>query len=820
MKLDEKAPVRSNYQGKTIDFSLDLSNAGHITQILRKQIYSQHDLAVIREYITNALDEHAKHGIEVPVQVELPTKHNAFTFKVRDFAKGLPTEDIENLYVKYGASTKRESNSQAGCLGIGCKAAFAYTDTFNITSYHSSGTHSYIATLTNATGQLHHMETNPIPEDPRNHGMLIEVNVPENKATNFIETTIKYLNYVSKDLVNLVIDSQGTGLVKWDESCHRNWKINPDSIFLESDDESAYPWYFTEENPMSSNHCVITMGNVPYPINVTNASGSFKYLINSTLVVDAPLGSLSIAANREEIQYDERSNLTLDQIEQEIDRTIKLRAQETIEKAESWSKAVKTFRDFQLQINPEYKQWAYRQNIWKSLGDYTWRGAPLSLFRKGEDVSYSEHVKKSSYSRAAVTPYSWSHDHHDHLYIKNANKIRFIQNSGDFCQVYLWNPEEISRSKMQQLVSYNHRKMEGDDLMETWIILSPRAEEEREDDKTYPTYEEIKKELGHMGDLLHEVSELAPPPRAVRTSTTSGSTANWRTPAKYVCRILPSEGKQSDRLSPVSMEDDTPLTPTFKDGDKELRLFFPFKKHKLLFPGSDREYPWQTEDIGFGSCPLKRMLKTMKPELEDGGPQFIQHGLVFPYYAIPAKKKLPEGGMWFHDYAKELFDEFSKTKLWKDNKTWEELANRSKRRHVSEHCLFNNLGNKAFKNSEIPLLRKLRTFEQTVADSHHNCVIELSTFDKAFNQHPRLNPKDSLNFDKIREDYDKLLQRFPLLPSMIKHYHYDNETYYKWYDGKGKRELSYTWIAWQKYIKAPIPELEEKEETEELKKAA
>ena len=52
---------------------------------------------------------------------------------------------MENVFVLYGASTKRENNSQTGGFGIGAKSAWAYTDSFTVITFVDGIKRSYVA---------------------------------------------------------------------------------------------------------------------------------------------------------------------------------------------------------------------------------------------------------------------------------------------------------------------------------------------------------------------------------------------------------------------------------------------------------------------------------------------------------------------------------------------------------------------------------------------------------------------------------------------------------------------------------------------------
>lgn len=97
-------------------------------------LYSNRELAVIREYSTNARDSHVEAGkADVPIQVILPSAMNPY-FTVQDFGLGMSAETLKYRYTQFGDSSKRDSNDLNGMLGYGCKSAVAYTHTFTVTA--------------------------------------------------------------------------------------------------------------------------------------------------------------------------------------------------------------------------------------------------------------------------------------------------------------------------------------------------------------------------------------------------------------------------------------------------------------------------------------------------------------------------------------------------------------------------------------------------------------------------------------------------------------------------------------------------------------
>lgn len=128
-------------------FAISLRNQAHLMTILRDTLYTDKILAVLREYAANAWDAHRQSGCkDIPIRVTLPT-HAEPTLVIRDFGSGLSEEDLYQVYTQYGESTKRESNETVGYLGIGSKSAFAYSDSFLITSHYAGVKSVYCAVL-------------------------------------------------------------------------------------------------------------------------------------------------------------------------------------------------------------------------------------------------------------------------------------------------------------------------------------------------------------------------------------------------------------------------------------------------------------------------------------------------------------------------------------------------------------------------------------------------------------------------------------------------------------------------------------------------
>lgn len=138
-----KTEVITSTSKKTNAFSIQVNENAFV--ILSDKLYQDKELAVVREYISNAYDIHIQTSNLVPCEINIPDKTNP-VFEVRDFGTGLSEEDIHRLFCTYFASNKNETNEQIGGFGLGCKSGFAYSESFSVTSWFNGIKTNYIMT--------------------------------------------------------------------------------------------------------------------------------------------------------------------------------------------------------------------------------------------------------------------------------------------------------------------------------------------------------------------------------------------------------------------------------------------------------------------------------------------------------------------------------------------------------------------------------------------------------------------------------------------------------------------------------------------------
>jgi len=135
-QIDEHASLGMD---DTKEFSID-TESHMIVQILRDKIYSNKVAAVCREVMSNGRDANREAGRPgTPVYVSIHDDSDLIgdgstLISFKDSGIGISPDRIDNVFLKYGGSTKRGTNGQTGGFGIGAKTPFAYTNTFIITT--------------------------------------------------------------------------------------------------------------------------------------------------------------------------------------------------------------------------------------------------------------------------------------------------------------------------------------------------------------------------------------------------------------------------------------------------------------------------------------------------------------------------------------------------------------------------------------------------------------------------------------------------------------------------------------------------------------
>ena len=249
-------------------------------QIL-SSLYSDKPLAIVRELGCNAMDSHIASGQPTrPFHVHIPNTLEPW-LTIQDFGTGISHENIYEIYSTYFASTKTNTNTQVGMLGLGSKSPFCYTDNFTITSRHLGVKRIYNAYF-NAQGMptisLASQENTNYENTKDENGIEIQIPVKQTDIGEFTHSIFKAFRF---------FDTKPTisgGVIDWTDKC---------------DFEGSFWKSYTKLNQSFA-----VMGGVVYPIDSYKiADEHYDIIRKAGLVVKFAIGELDVTPSREALMY-------------------------------------------------------------------------------------------------------------------------------------------------------------------------------------------------------------------------------------------------------------------------------------------------------------------------------------------------------------------------------------------------------------------------------------------------------------------------------------------------------------------------------------
>lgn len=277
---------------QTISFGI--SNSPEFFQILSSTLYTNQKLAVVREVLCNAWDAHIAAGLtDRPIEIILEEDK----LEIRDFGLGIPKDLIGQIYGTYGNSTKKNDGEQTGGFGLGCKAPFAYTDHFEVESFHQGTRTIYAISKSSA-------ERNGLP------GITPIVDLPTAESGLRVTVPLRARDkYAFEVLIKQVV---------WNGeiSALLNQELLPTLEFSKAPSN----WLIVRAGHLGSEQIHLRYGNVVYPLPKHPEYGGDYYrafeLLQKirggySLILLAPPHSISVTPSREALSLQEHTIATL-----------------------------------------------------------------------------------------------------------------------------------------------------------------------------------------------------------------------------------------------------------------------------------------------------------------------------------------------------------------------------------------------------------------------------------------------------------------------------------------------------------------------------
>ena len=286
------------------DFRITTATQARVLMTLSDKMYTRKQLAVLREYSTNAADAHVMVGKPISdIQVSLPTLED-LNFRIRDFGTGLTEAEIKNVYCVLGESTKRNSDDFNGVLGYGCKAGFADADSFTITSW-INGTKTIYQAIKGDSTKLHTSIRLCQEESSEPSGIEICVPIRQNAQYTYHREAMDF---------------------------YRHWPVLPTIKNLNEEDTQTLNAYRTTPATLKGNGWEVRpvvdsargtayMGYVPYQIDWdvlyhkmsldAKTRCLFELIKSNDVTLTFKMGEVNFADSREQLEYTDKTFLAL-----------------------------------------------------------------------------------------------------------------------------------------------------------------------------------------------------------------------------------------------------------------------------------------------------------------------------------------------------------------------------------------------------------------------------------------------------------------------------------------------------------------------------
>ncbi len=277
----------------SIEASINTSSMPFLFEMLSESLYSNPIGSICREITSNCFDSHIEAKVDDPVTIRKSIDEEGYYISFIDVGMGLDPIRIQNIYMNYFSSTKRESNDLIGGFGLGSKSPLAYTDYFYINTIFDFIKYQYIFSKGTTIPTLDLLDKSEVSE---RNGTEIRIYIKDLYDVNKFEDELK------------------KQLCYFDNVYFEGWGIdNNYNIF-----EGEYFKYRNKNQYDSKMH--IVLDKVVYPID-------WKQLkipeYNIAVGIKFKIGELLVTPNREQIRYtDDIILLIKDRINKTINELI------------------------------------------------------------------------------------------------------------------------------------------------------------------------------------------------------------------------------------------------------------------------------------------------------------------------------------------------------------------------------------------------------------------------------------------------------------------------------------------------------------------
>lgn len=370
-------------------FGIKDENMGIILEMLRSRMYRDPIGSICREIASNSRDANREvsHG-GLPIEIGFNNSiidPSDLVISFKDNGPGISPDRMVNVFCSYAESTKRDTNRFTGGFGLGAKTPFSYSDNFAIETVVDKVKYLYVAAIDETQkGKIILLSKNDTDEE-NGTNIMIPIKREDrprfekavHKATTFWRTRPKYYGFDgSVPTLNILTKEDKFQVVKHEGLRDLNF----------------------------SDHFYALIDGILYELDRNICSWARMGLTDHLILLEFNNGELTVSANRETLQYDDRTISKLNQRLTEVkERIIKI-VKEEVEKAPTYFAACCKYSMYTGAGTLDNKEDKYFRYLTEwALGsrmrpEWEWQGKKLvhNLDLKGHSVKCYEYNADAS----------------------------------------------------------------------------------------------------------------------------------------------------------------------------------------------------------------------------------------------------------------------------------------------------------------------------------------------------------------------------------------------------------------------------------------
>ncbi len=506
-KKGEKQDELDAQDHETMALTIDPEGAEHLMHTL-SNLYSKPVESVWREVINNALDAHIEAEQTRPIEITL----NKTEFIVQDYGVGMSKDDIDKVYRKYAASTKRDNNKQNGAFGFGAKSPLAIVSRFDVTSVKDGEEYKfYIQKNSHGVGVVHtisHTKTGlpngvkvTIPLDTELHNRFESfpnhwfqywkpgtalVNDKPVGTYNNVHDIKSYIPIYNGEEVIAWVSHKPTGHVRWNDSIFSKLPINVGGTrydlqkFVQGASKRKLVPYNNNSNYLSDEQALYN--------EWVKDGGFLEELVRYgyEIIVNIPIGSIDFVPSREEVMETSKTKTTLttawQMLKTLIPETFKKHIN-TLRRQEALKFAAENLPAFGIRSNGK------RGHEYQPITDPNTND--IGIYYQGELIPIKVSLPDNSYVIDAINGSQWYNNEwlpaqELHLFASINRQVSRLYPSGNNGYPRNWNPfySRVSRTN-QPVIVYGEEPF--DSIKMKPLLSNTRALLKEYENQLYPT---------------------------------------------------------------------------------------------------------------------------------------------------------------------------------------------------------------------------------------------------------------------------------------------------------------------------------------------